>query len=64
MPAPPRSISSRSISSRHAAAASVDQPSLIHGAWTRDGGVVVEASFAGALGVRVGDRVTLDGRSF
>jgi putative ABC transport system permease protein len=30
----------------------------------RDGGVVVEASFADALGIGAGDRITLDGRSF
>jgi ABC-type lipoprotein release transport system permease subunit len=44
--------------------ASVDQPELIQGSWVRDGGVVVEAAFAHALDVRVGDPVTLDGRSF
>jgi len=49
---------------RDAAPASVDQPELIQGSWVSDGGVVVEAAFAGALGVRVGDPVTLDGRSF
>jgi putative ABC transport system permease protein len=49
---------------RDAAPASVDQPELIQGSWVRDGGVVVEAAFANALDVRVGDPVTLDGRSF
>lgn len=49
---------------RDAAAASVDQPELIQGSWVGDGGVVVEAAFATALDVRVGDPVTLDGRSF
>jgi ABC-type lipoprotein release transport system permease subunit len=49
---------------RDAAPASVDQPELIQGSWVRDGGVVVEAAFANMLGVRVGDPVTLDGRSF
>jgi len=49
---------------RDAAPASVDQPELIQGSWVRDGGVVVEAAFADALDVRVGDPVTLDGRSF
>jgi hypothetical protein len=34
------------------------------GSWVDDGGVVVEAAFADALGVRAGDHVTLDGRSF
>src|SRR6266545_5120034 len=49
---------------RDAATASVDQPKLIHGSWVRDGGVVVEAAFANTLDVRIGDPVTLDGRSF
>jgi putative ABC transport system permease protein len=49
---------------RDAAPASVDQPELIQGGWVSDGGVVVEAAFANALGVRVGDPVTLDGRPF
>jgi ABC-type lipoprotein release transport system permease subunit len=49
---------------RDAAPASVDQPELIQGSWVSDGGVVVEAAFANALGLRVGDPVTLDGRSF
>jgi ABC-type lipoprotein release transport system permease subunit len=44
--------------------ASVDQPELLHGTWVSAGGVVVEAAFANALDVRVGDPVTLDGRSF
>jgi ABC-type lipoprotein release transport system permease subunit len=48
---------------RDAAPASVDQPELIQGSWVSDGGVVVEAAFANALDVRVGDPVTLDGRS-
>jgi ABC-type lipoprotein release transport system permease subunit len=49
---------------RDAAPASVDQPGLIQGGWVSDGGVVVEAAFANALDVGVGDPVTLDGRSF
>jgi ABC-type lipoprotein release transport system permease subunit len=49
---------------RDAAPASVDQPELIQGSWASDGGVVVEAAFAKSLDVRVGDPVTLDGRSF
>jgi ABC-type lipoprotein release transport system permease subunit len=49
---------------RDAAPASVDQPELVQGSWVSDGGVVVEAAFANALDVRVGDPVTLDGRSF
>jgi hypothetical protein len=49
---------------RDAASVSVDQPELINGSWVRDGGVVVEAAFANALDLRVGDPITLDGRSF
>jgi ABC-type lipoprotein release transport system permease subunit len=49
---------------RDPAPASVDQPELIQGSWVSDGGVVVEAAFANALDVRVGDPVTMDGRSF
>jgi ABC-type lipoprotein release transport system permease subunit len=49
---------------RDAAPASVDQPELIQGSWVGDGGVVLEAAFANALDLRVGDPVTLDGRSF
>ncbi|TMR09463.1 FtsX-like permease family protein [Nonomuraea turkmeniaca] len=49
---------------RDTAAATVDQPKLTEGSWVRDGGVVVEAAFAQALGVGAGDRITLDGRSF
>jgi ABC-type lipoprotein release transport system permease subunit len=49
---------------RDAAPASVDRPLLTHGSWVRDGGMVVEAAFAKALDVQVGDPVTLDGRSF
>jgi ABC-type lipoprotein release transport system permease subunit len=49
---------------RDAGPAPVDQPELLQGSWVSDGGVVVEAAFANALGVRVGDPVRLDGRSF
>ncbi|GAA4586771.1 hypothetical protein GCM10023194_33900 [Planotetraspora phitsanulokensis] len=49
---------------RDAAPAPVDQPEVTQGAWVSDGGVVVESAFAHALDVRVGDPVTLGGRSF
>ncbi len=49
---------------RDSAPASVDQPKLTEGSWVRNNGVVVERSFADALGIHTGDRVTLDGRSF
>jgi ABC-type lipoprotein release transport system permease subunit len=42
----------------------VDRPEVTEGGWVRPGGAVVERSFAAALGIRVGDRVTLDGRPF
>ena len=44
---------------RDTAAAPVDQPKPTQGGWVRDGGVVLEAAFAEALGVGPGDRVTL-----
>jgi putative ABC transport system permease protein len=44
--------------------AAVDQPKLVAGSWISADGVVVERSFAAALGVRVGDRITLDHRPF
>ncbi len=46
-------------SGRDPAAASIDQPELTQGSWVRDGGVVVEAGFADALGVGEGDQITL-----
>jgi putative ABC transport system permease protein len=49
---------------RTAARAAVDQPELTAGSWVRPGGIVLERTFADALGVSAGDRVTLNGRSF
>jgi putative ABC transport system permease protein len=49
---------------RDEAPAAVDQPALSQGTWVRPGGVVLERTFAQALGVTVGDRVTLNGRPF
>jgi ABC-type lipoprotein release transport system permease subunit len=49
---------------RDPAEATVDQPELTQGSWVREGGVVVEAGLADALGVGEGDRVTVDGRAF
>jgi predicted lysophospholipase L1 biosynthesis ABC-type transport system permease subunit len=49
---------------RDSAPVSVDQPGLVHGTWVRDGGAVLEAAFAAALGIGVGDAVTVNGRSF
>ena len=44
---------------RDSAPADVDQPKPTEGSWVRRGGVVLEAAFADALGLRLGDRVTL-----
>jgi ABC-type lipoprotein release transport system permease subunit len=44
---------------RDTAAAPVDQPKPTAGGWVRDGGAVIEAAFADALGVAPGDGVTL-----
>jgi ABC-type lipoprotein release transport system permease subunit len=44
---------------RDPAASSVDRPELTQGSWVRDGGAVLEAGFADALGVDVGDHLTL-----
>jgi ABC-type lipoprotein release transport system permease subunit len=44
---------------RDPAAAAVDQPELTEGGWVRDGGVVVEAGFADALELGVGDEIIL-----
>ena len=49
---------------RTAARSSIDQPYVTEGSWLRADGVVVERSFADELGLQVGDRVTLNGRSF
>lgn len=46
-----------------AAPGPVDRPLVASGSWVRPGGVVVERGFAAALGVHVGDHVTLSGRS-
>jgi len=42
----------------------VDQPKVLQGSWVRPGGAVLERAFADALGVRVGDRISLDSRRF
>jgi putative ABC transport system permease protein len=42
----------------------VDRPLVTAGSWVRPGGVVIERTFADALGVSVGDRVSLDRKSF
>ena len=49
---------------RDQAPAALDQPYLTAGSWVRPGGVVLERTFAEALGASVGDRVTLNGRPY
>ncbi len=49
---------------RAQAPASIDQPKVLAGTWVRPGGTVLERTFAEALGVGVGDRVTLNGRPY
>jgi putative ABC transport system permease protein len=46
---------------RDTAPAPIDQPKLTEGSWVSDGGVVLEAAFADALGVGAGDAVTMSG---
>ncbi|MFD1545590.1 ABC transporter permease [Nonomuraea guangzhouensis] len=42
----------------------LNRPLVTSGGWVRGGAVVVERGFAAALGVHVGDRVTIAGRTF
>jgi ABC-type lipoprotein release transport system permease subunit len=49
---------------RDPAPAAIDQPEVTRGSWVRDGGVVVEAAFADALGLGAGDAITLNGQPF
>jgi hypothetical protein len=44
--------------------ATVDQPLVTQGTWVRPGGVVLERTFAQAVGVTVGHTLTLNGRPF
>jgi ABC-type lipoprotein release transport system permease subunit len=47
------------VEGRSSAVSSVDQPKQLRGGWVRPGGVVVEAGFASAIGLHVGDQLTL-----
>ena len=49
---------------RTSAPAAVNQPLVTSGSWVRPGGVVIEQALAEALGLKVGDRIRLHGRSF
>lgn len=52
------------VEGRKGAASAVDRPLVTSGTWVRGGGAVIERGFAQALGVRVGDRVTIGGREY
>ena len=52
------------VEGRNSPGGPIDRPLLTSGGWARPGGVVVERGFATALGVHVGDRITLGGREF
>ncbi len=49
---------------RSTALSTVDRPLLTAGSWVRRGGIVVQRTFADALGITVGDHVTLNNTSF
>jgi putative ABC transport system permease protein len=49
---------------RSQAPAAVEQPKVTAGSWVRPGGVVLERTFAEALGAGVGSRVTLSGQVY
>ena len=49
---------------RNTGLAPIDQPKLTQGSWVRGDGVVIERSFADALGIHAGDRIALNGRPF
>jgi len=49
---------------REPARSAIDQPKLYQGSWISADGVVIERSFADALGVHVGELITLDSRPF
>jgi putative ABC transport system permease protein len=55
---------SAEVEGRSAVPSAVDRPKLLQGTWVRPGGVVVEAAFANAFGLHVGDRLSLGGSSF
>ncbi|MFY1689191.1 FtsX-like permease family protein [Plantactinospora sp. WMMB782] len=49
------------VEGRDDAPVSIDRPAVTDGTWVRPGGVVVERAFADALGIRVGDTVSVRG---
>jgi putative ABC transport system permease protein len=52
------------VQGRSQASVAVDQPKLTSGSWVRPGGVVIERTFAEALGAKVGSKITVAGRPF
>jgi putative ABC transport system permease protein len=48
------------VDGRDTAPSSVDRPELTSGSWVREGGVVIEAALADALGLDVGNPITLN----
>jgi putative ABC transport system permease protein len=52
------------VEGRAGAPSATDRPLLTAGTWVRPGAVVLERSFAAALGVGVGNTITLNERSF
>ncbi|MGZ4768615.1 MAG: ABC transporter permease [Ilumatobacteraceae bacterium] len=55
---------SAEVEGRNTTPSAVDQPMLITGTWVHPGSVVIEAAFASALGIHVGDQLTLGGHPF
>jgi putative ABC transport system permease protein len=49
------------VEGQDAAPAAIDRPAVTAGTWVRPGGVVVERTFAEALGLHPGDTVSVDG---
>jgi ABC-type lipoprotein release transport system permease subunit len=55
---------SAEVEGRNSGTSPVDRPRLMQGTWVRPGGVVVEAAFASALDIHVGDSLKLGGTAF
>lgn len=49
---------------RPSASAAIDRPLVTSGSWVRPGGIVLERTFADALGAAVGDQVTVNKKPF
>ena len=55
---------SAEVEGRNSGSSPVDHPRMMQGTWVRPGGVVVEAAFASAFGIHVGDSLRLGGTAF